>query len=127
MSAWQATFAPKGTPKTIIGKLNAAVVDALADPVVRSRLADIGQEIPPRDQQTPEALAAYQKAEMRSGGRSEYASTSHSAAHARRALPCGSSRSPQAEYCEGEPRTRRQSQFRAQNGSVPKVLQKLRS
>jgi tripartite-type tricarboxylate transporter receptor subunit TctC len=64
MSAWQAIFAPKGTAKAIIGKLNAAVVDALADPVVRSRLAAIGQEIPPRDQQTPEALAAYQKAEI---------------------------------------------------------------
>jgi tripartite-type tricarboxylate transporter receptor subunit TctC len=64
MSAWQAIFAPKGTPKTIIGKLNAAVVDALADPVVRSRLADMGQEIPPREQQTPEALAAHQKAEI---------------------------------------------------------------
>ncbi len=64
ISAWQAIFASKGTLKTIIGKLNAAVVDALADPVVRSRLADIGQEIPPREQQTPEALAAYQKAEI---------------------------------------------------------------
>ena len=48
----------------MIAKLNAAVVDALADPAVRQRFADLGQEIPPREQQTPEALAAYQKAEI---------------------------------------------------------------
>ena len=55
---------PQGTPKDIVAKLNAAVVDALADPAVRARLADLGQEIPPRDQQTPEALAAFHKAEI---------------------------------------------------------------
>ena len=43
--------------KTVIARLNAAVVNALADPTVRARLADLGQEIFPRDQQTPEALA----------------------------------------------------------------------
>jgi tripartite-type tricarboxylate transporter receptor subunit TctC len=64
MSSWYALFAPKGTPKDITQKLNAAVVDALADPSVRARLAGQGQEVPPRDQQTPEALAAYQKAEI---------------------------------------------------------------
>jgi len=64
ISQWHGLWLPKGAPKTIIGKLNAAVVDALADPMVRSRLADIGQQIPPREQQTPEALAAYQKAEI---------------------------------------------------------------
>src|SRR6516165_2614049 len=53
----------KGTPRDIIGKLNAAAVDALADPVVRSRLAALGLEVFPRDQQTPEALAALQRAD----------------------------------------------------------------
>jgi tripartite-type tricarboxylate transporter receptor subunit TctC len=48
----------------VIVKLNAAAVDALADPSVRQRLADLGQEIFPRDRQTPEALAALQKAEI---------------------------------------------------------------
>jgi tripartite-type tricarboxylate transporter receptor subunit TctC len=63
-SAWYALWAPKGTPKEVIAKLNAAVVEALADPAVRARLADIGQEIVARDQQTPEALGALQKAEI---------------------------------------------------------------
>ena len=63
-SRWHALWAPKGTPKGVIAKLNASVVGALADPLVRSRLADLGQEIFPRDQQTPEALGAYHKAEI---------------------------------------------------------------
>jgi tripartite-type tricarboxylate transporter receptor subunit TctC len=64
ISSWTALWAPKRTPKDIVAKLNAAVVEALANPGVRARLADLGQDIPPRDQQTPEALAAYQKAEI---------------------------------------------------------------
>ena len=64
VSIWHAFWAPKGTPKDVIGKLNAAVVEALADPLVRRRLADLGQEIVPREQQTPEALTAHQKAEI---------------------------------------------------------------
>ena len=59
-----ALFAPKDTPKDIIGRLNAATVEALADPLVRSRFADLGVEIFPREQQTPEALGALQKAEI---------------------------------------------------------------
>lgn len=64
VSTWCALWAPKGTLKDIIVKLNAAVVDALADSGVRQRFADMGQEIPPREQQTPEALAALQTAEI---------------------------------------------------------------
>jgi tripartite-type tricarboxylate transporter receptor subunit TctC len=63
ISLWSALWAPKGTPKDVVAKLNAAVVDALADPAVRQRFADAGLEIPPRDKQTPEALGAYHKAE----------------------------------------------------------------
>ena len=61
---WQAIFAPKHTPREAIDKLNSAIVVALADANVRRRLANIGQEIFPREQQTPEALRAYQKAEI---------------------------------------------------------------
>jgi tripartite-type tricarboxylate transporter receptor subunit TctC len=63
-SLWHGLWMPKGTPRSIIAKLNAAVVDALADPSVRAKLADLGQEIYPRDQQTPEALGALQRAEI---------------------------------------------------------------
>lgn len=62
-SIWFGIWAPKGTPPDIIGKLNAATVEALADPDVRAKLGKLGPQVAPRDQQTPEALAAYQKAE----------------------------------------------------------------
>ena len=61
---WFALFAPKGTPKGLITTVNEALVDALADSAVGQRVAAIGMEVPPRDQQTPEALAALQKAEI---------------------------------------------------------------
>jgi len=64
ISVWHALWAPKGTPKDVIAKLNTAMVDALPDPAVRARLVDLGQELPARDRQTPEALAAYHKAEI---------------------------------------------------------------
>jgi tripartite-type tricarboxylate transporter receptor subunit TctC len=63
-SHWYAFFAPKGTPKPAIDRLNAAIVKALADPAARRRLIDLGLEIFPREQQTPEALAAYHKADI---------------------------------------------------------------
>jgi tripartite-type tricarboxylate transporter receptor subunit TctC len=65
ISAWQGIWVPKGTPKDVIDKLNMAIVASLADPSVRRRLADLGQEIYPRDQQTPEALGALQRAEIK--------------------------------------------------------------
>jgi tripartite-type tricarboxylate transporter receptor subunit TctC len=61
---WKGLWVPKRTPTNIIAKLNAAVVEALADPAVRARLGDLGEEIFPREQQTPGALAAFQKAEI---------------------------------------------------------------
>jgi tripartite-type tricarboxylate transporter receptor subunit TctC len=64
ISVWHGLWVPKDTPKPIIAKLTAAVQAALADPTVRKRLMDLGQEISPREQQTPEALAAFQKAEI---------------------------------------------------------------
>jgi tripartite-type tricarboxylate transporter receptor subunit TctC len=63
-SVWYGLWAPKGTPKAIISRLNAAITDAYADPVLRSRIAEFGQDIFPREQQTPEALAAFHKAEI---------------------------------------------------------------
>jgi tripartite-type tricarboxylate transporter receptor subunit TctC len=63
-SLWYGLWVPKDTPKAIIAKLNAAVVDALASTQVRTRLAELGPEITPRDQQTPEVLGAFQKAEI---------------------------------------------------------------
>jgi tripartite-type tricarboxylate transporter receptor subunit TctC len=60
---WNGFWVPRGTPPEIVARLNAAAVDALADPAVRMRLGDLGLEIPPRDQQTPQALAAQQKAD----------------------------------------------------------------
>ena len=61
---WQAIWVPKGTRRDIVAKLNAAVVETLADPAVRQRFAEQGQDIPPRGQQTPEALGAFHKAEI---------------------------------------------------------------
>ena len=63
-SLWHGLWAPKGTPNDVTAKLHAALVDTLADPAVRQRLTDVGQEIWPREKQTPEALAAQQKAEI---------------------------------------------------------------
>jgi tripartite-type tricarboxylate transporter receptor subunit TctC len=64
MTTWYGFFGPKGMPTDVLAKVNAATVNALADGAVGRRLADLGLEIPPRDRQTPEALAAFQRAEI---------------------------------------------------------------
>ena len=64
LSNWSGIWAPKRTPKELIARLNAAVAETLADPAVQRSLADLGQETFPPEQQTPEALAAFQKAEI---------------------------------------------------------------
>jgi tripartite-type tricarboxylate transporter receptor subunit TctC len=64
ISVWHGLWVPHGTPKEIIAKLAAAAQEALADPNVQKRLAELGQEIPPLEMQTPEGLATFQKAEI---------------------------------------------------------------
>ena len=64
ISVWGGLFVPKGTPQSVIARLNSAATTALADPAVRRQLANLGQEVVPREQQTPEALAALQKADI---------------------------------------------------------------
>jgi len=61
---WHGFFVAAGTPKEIVGRLNAAAVAAVTDPLIRRRLLDMGQEIPPPEQQTAEAFAAFQRAEI---------------------------------------------------------------
>jgi tripartite-type tricarboxylate transporter receptor subunit TctC len=63
-SLWYGLWVPKDTPKEIVQKLNATLRQLLADPSVEKRFADLGIQISPRDQQSPEALRAFQKAEM---------------------------------------------------------------
>jgi tripartite-type tricarboxylate transporter receptor subunit TctC len=63
-SVWQAMWVPRATPDAVIDVLNKAVRDALADPKVRQRFGDLGQEIPPAEQQTARWLGDFQKAEI---------------------------------------------------------------
>jgi tripartite-type tricarboxylate transporter receptor subunit TctC len=64
MTLWSGLWAPKGTPKEAIAKINAAVLDALNDPPTRKQLENLGLQMPPADKSTPEALGAWQKAEI---------------------------------------------------------------
>ena len=64
VSLWSGLWAPKDTPKDVIGRLNEAVRAAFADAGVQKRYAELGLELPAADQQTPEALRAHQKAEV---------------------------------------------------------------
>jgi tripartite-type tricarboxylate transporter receptor subunit TctC len=65
VTTWRGVWAPKGTPAEVVVRINRAVMAALADPDLQRRAADLGQEIVPRDQQTPQALAAHHRAEMK--------------------------------------------------------------
>lgn len=64
MTLWSGLWVPKGTSKEIVARLNAAAVEALNDPAVSKQLENLGLQMPPKDQQTPEALGAWQKAEI---------------------------------------------------------------
>jgi tripartite-type tricarboxylate transporter receptor subunit TctC len=64
MTLWSGLWVPKGTPKDVVAKLNAAAVDALNDPAVRKQLENLGLQMPPKDQLSPEALGSWQKAEI---------------------------------------------------------------
>jgi tripartite-type tricarboxylate transporter receptor subunit TctC len=64
VGAWFALFAPKGTSKDIVSKLNAEVRALLAEATTRQRYSELGQEVPALDQQSPEALQALQRAEI---------------------------------------------------------------
>ena len=64
LSFWQGLWAPRGTPKDVVARINAVVVDTFSDPAVRQRLTDQGLEIPPRELQTPEGFGAFHQAEI---------------------------------------------------------------
>jgi tripartite-type tricarboxylate transporter receptor subunit TctC len=64
MTLWSGLWVPKNTPKDIAAKLNAAAVDAMSDPAVRKKFEDLGLQMPPKDKLSPEALGAWQKAEI---------------------------------------------------------------
>jgi tripartite-type tricarboxylate transporter receptor subunit TctC len=64
MTLWSGLWVPKDTPKDIVTKLNAATVEALNDPAVKKQLENLGLQMPPKDQLSPEALGNWQKAEI---------------------------------------------------------------
>ncbi len=68
VAIWHGLWAPKGTPAAIVAKLNAAVVDSLANPATKQRLTELGHEVAPRDKQTPEGLYATHKADVEKWG-----------------------------------------------------------
>jgi tripartite-type tricarboxylate transporter receptor subunit TctC len=65
IAVWHGIWAPKGTPKDVTAKLTAAILEALADPQVRTRFEALGQDIPEPARQTPQALRAYHESEIK--------------------------------------------------------------
>jgi tripartite-type tricarboxylate transporter receptor subunit TctC len=63
-AVWHAYWLPKGTPREVVAKLNSAIVETLTDADVKKRFAELGQEMPTREEQTPAGLSAYHKAEI---------------------------------------------------------------
>ena len=78
ISFWHGLWAPKGTPKAVVDKLNAAAVKALTDPVVQKRAAALGMTIPERAELTPQALATSTRPKSTNGGRSSSPTASRS-------------------------------------------------
>ena len=76
ISFWNGLWVPKSTSDDVIARINAAVVDTLADPTVRARLTDLGHVIATRKEPTPQALAVFHKAEIENGWRSSRRQTS---------------------------------------------------
>jgi tripartite-type tricarboxylate transporter receptor subunit TctC len=64
MSGWFGFWAPKGTPKDVVAKLNGAMMQVLADPTTKAKFAELGLDVASKEQQTPEGAAAFQKAEI---------------------------------------------------------------
>ena len=62
-AGWFGLFGPKGMRKEVVARLNAAMMEALADPALKARFSDLGLEVASRELQTPEGLAAFHKAE----------------------------------------------------------------
>jgi tripartite-type tricarboxylate transporter receptor subunit TctC len=69
MTLWSGLWVPKGTPKDIVAKLNAAAVDALNDPAVRKQLENLGLQMPPKDQLSPQRSATGRRPKSQNGGR----------------------------------------------------------
>ncbi|SHH36542.1 tripartite tricarboxylate transporter substrate binding protein BugD [Bradyrhizobium erythrophlei] len=64
MTLWSGLWVPKGTPKEVVAKLNGAAVEAMNDPAVRKKFEDLGLQMPAPDELSPDALGAWQKAEI---------------------------------------------------------------
>jgi tripartite-type tricarboxylate transporter receptor subunit TctC len=64
MSGWFGFFGPKGMPADVVGKLNGAMKEILADPAIKAKFTELGLDVATPEQQTPQGLAAFHKAEV---------------------------------------------------------------